>query len=829
MSVAEDKIIEKAIKRLKRATKADDHNRIAAIDDLRFLNGDQWDDREKKRRSDKGRPALTLNFLPKFVDQVVGDMLHNTPTIKITPVDSQGDINIAKIRQGIISSIEYLSNSKGIYGYAAKQMVSCGYGAWRILTRYAEENPFIQEIYLEGIRNPFLVYMDPTAKDQNYADAKWGMILEKVPRDEFEERYPKAELPFEALKFGRGINDENWFDDDTVTVAEYFVKESEKVTMHQLEDGRVVTADEYKELKKQWEGKQEDFMGMLSKGAPEAPPSPGGGMLPPGGQPAGLAPVPPQATPPGPPMNGPQPPQMGQQPPMPQGAPQGPKPPAHPQQPPNPLATQSKQLGPEPKIAKTRETEKSIIKQYIITSVEILEGGKEGNSFPGSFIPIILLKGKELNIEGKPYVYSLIRHAKDPSKLVNYWNTSAAETIALAPKAPWLGTAKQFEGYENDYAAANVENFPFLKYNPDPEAPGPPQRQQPGNPPVAIFQQIQRGEDNLKSVIGMFGSDVGENGPERTGAAITARQRPGDVATFEFIENLARAIMYTGRVINEMIPTIYDTERDVRVRNADESESFVPVNTTIEATAKSITQDPERYFGMDVARIRSLFAKNGKDAKFNDITVGKYDVAVTVGPSYSTQRQDSANQLLQLVQSLPQQMGTAADIIVRNLGFKDSEEMESRLRKPLLSAGMVKPRPGEVVTPMPPNPAMVQAQAKMQVEQGKIQLQQLKIQQENIKLEHEKVKMQLEVLKLQAEKGGKDGHEDQSEIHEKAYKLKLEMDRLELEREKFNHQVQTDYAKHNHQVDVDETKHEIEFKKIEAAKKAKGASSSSKK
>lgn len=790
-------LIDEAVKRLKAAVKADEHNRKAAIEDLKFANGEQWTNEEKKRRSDKGRPALQINLLPKYIEQVVGDMLHNTPTIKMRPVDSAGDVNIAKIRQGIISNIEYQSNSKGIYGYAARQMVTSGFGAWRVLTRYTEENPFLQEIYLEGIRNPFLVYMDPSAKDQNYADARWGLLLEKMPTEEFEDRYPDAQLPSDTFKVGQGLADENWYDGETVTVAEYFVKTSETVEMIQLKDGRVVSEDEFKELKKEWKAKQKKVleaieqpaMGQLlnaqltGQAAPPMPPAPNLGS------PAPAAPnAPPTPSPSGMPSA------MGQPPSMPQ-------PPAPPAPALDPITNELSKLPDEPIESKRRKTEKTVIKHWILTCCEILEGGIEGNKVAGKYIPLVLLKGKELNIEGKNHVYSLIRHAKDPQKLINYWNTAAAEVIALAPKAPWVGTSKQFEGYEQDYATANVENYPMLKYNADPEAQGPPQRQGTGQPPVAIFEQIRRGEENLKSVIGMFNADVGAPGSEQTGAAVIARQKPGDVATFEFMENLARAVMFTGKVINEMIPEIYDTERDVRIRNIDESESFVPINTTVGNAKKSVENDPNRFAGIELAKLNSIFSKEGKDAKFNDITVGKYDVVVTVGPSYSTQRQESAQNLLQLSQAMPQQMAIAADLIVENMDFKGADELAARLRKPLVAQGVAKPRSGEQPSPPPPpNPQVQLAQAKVQGEQAKQQLAQLKIQQENIKLEHEKAKMQLEIQKLQIEMQAKSApkQENPADREERMLRLKLEADRLELERAKFEHQMRTEGIKLTH-------------------------------
>ena len=153
-----------ATKRLKREIDADEHNRQAAVEDLKFLNGDQWDPAEEQRRRLRGRPCLKTNELPKYVNQVVGDMRHNRARIKVRPIDSAGDVNIARIRSGVIANIEYLSNAEAIYDYAGEMATSCGLGAWRALTRYTEENPFLQEIYLERIKNPFLVYLDSIGK-----------------------------------------------------------------------------------------------------------------------------------------------------------------------------------------------------------------------------------------------------------------------------------------------------------------------------------------------------------------------------------------------------------------------------------------------------------------------------------------------------------------------------------------------------------------------------------------------------------------------------------------------------------------------------------------
>jgi hypothetical protein len=778
----EREFIDKVMKRLKRCVDADDHNRSAALDDLRFLNGDQWDQGEKNRRSLSNRPALQINLLPKFVDQVVGEMRHSRPSIKFRPVDNKADINLAKIREGIVRNIEYLSNAPAIYDTAAESQVSCGYGAWRVLTRYTEENPFIQEIYIESLRNPFLAYIDPDCKDSLNADAKYGFVLEKMPKADFEEQYPNFNLPSDSFKTGKGLGQEHWYDKESVTVAEYFELATEKIKVHQLEDGRVVTDEEYKELCESWD-KLEDANVLKVMKMADAPQA----QTPPGQAPQ-------KGMPPGAPPTAPGPQGLSQ----PGASPQQPQGQAPPQTPLDPSNLPVPKLNkPRPVVEKSRETEKTIVKHWISTCTDIIEGKLEGDTFPGRYVPIVIIYGKERNIEGKRYIRGLIRDAKDPQKLVNYWNTTAAETIALAPKTPWLGTPKQFATFENDYANANTENFPFLQYNPDPDAPGPPARVPAAQPPVALFEQIRRGEENLKSVIGMFNSDVGAQGPEVTGAAITARQKPGDTSTLVFLENLARGVAHTGQIICEMIPEIYDTERDMRIRNNDDSESFVPVNTTTAEAWRRVEENPERYTGLDKKRIMTAMNKYGADAKFNELTVGKYDVVVTTGPSYATQRSESAEALLRLTSTMPEQMKLASDLIVRNLDFKDADEMADRLRK-TLPPHLVKPREGEAPPMQPPIPPQVQIQQmKLQIEKGKMELQKMKTQQEGVKLEHEKIKLQIELAKAQQANAPQDTSPriNPLDVVDKRERMRLERDKLDLEHSKLEHQKEHDFEK----------------------------------
>lgn len=688
--------LDKVMKQLEKDWKADKHNREAAIEDLEFANpGDpkQWSPEALKARGE-GRPYLTINLFPQYINQITGDIRHNRPRAKVVPDSSDADIHMARIREGIISDSEYNSNSDYIYIEAGEMMTTCGYGAWRINTRYTDGNPFIQEFYDELIENPFTVIMDSRAKCPVYSDAKHCFIISKLPRKEFQELYHDATAqPESILKGNKGVANELWWDSENITVAEYFKIDTESKQMCQMEDGSVISREEADKL-------IESYKKLVSAVSS-----------------AGLQSTPTDAVAPSSTAN-------------------------QPVETPQPMPVPP-QLPPEPKILQEKEAKVPVVKHYKLTATDILsENGLDGEKFPGKYIPVVLITGKRTNLEGKRYISGVVRNAKDAARYVNYSYTTVAETIALQPRAPFMGTPKQFEGFENDYATANTQNLPFLKYNPDVADNGqivpPPNRMSPGNAPAALFQQLSTSLALFDSAIGMNKTDLGAAGPERTGAAINARQRPGDIRTFFYIDNLARGIQHGAKIKNEMIPEIFDTKRDARLRHADDTESYVPLNTTVGEAAATIRSNPARYRGLNPLGITRAIQTVGPDVKFNDINKGSYRVEVVVGPSYATQRQEAAEMMMRLTQSMPQKMGIGLDLLIKKMGFQDCDALAERIKK-TLPPGIAKPTPGEPPTPpMPPSP---QAQLVM----SKAQTEKIKQQKEALKAKVEMIRMLKEV------------------------------------------------------------------------------------
>ncbi len=744
--------LDTAMDRLDKCIKHEDHNRKASIEDLKFSIGiDQWNGKIKQDRINDGRPCLQFDLLTENINQVVGDQRHNKVKCKVRPVDSDADPEIARIRQGIISNIEYLSNAERIYDYSMEMMCRGAYAAWEIKVRYTEENPFLQEIYMQRIDNPHTVYLGP-GSDECHADAPWGFKLDKMGTDDFKATYPGAELPGDSLKTGVGLGYQHWWDGERVTVADYYVIKHIKKTMALLSDGRVMSKEDAEQEVKDAKALSKaatvieakmPVPGAMTGGGPllsGGMPAPGGGMPLPGAAPAtGGMPMPGVPSIPG---GSPMPPEGG-------GAPVDNA---------SPLAVDETTSGIKPRVGspampeKEEEEELRIVKtsdnlipklkHYTITAMEILsEGGLEGEDMPGSFIPLILAQGPEINIEGKPYVRSFIRPAKDPQINYNYWVSAAAESVALAPKAEWIGTAKQFAGYENDFAASNMKNMPFLKYNVDEEFapffPPPPQRVAVKDPPIGIFTEMANSKTAVKDALGMHARDVGDVGPERSGAAITASQKPADIGSFSFIDNLKRAIEHSCRVMNSMIPDVYDSERDARIRDDTDNITSVPINTTLSDAIKRVRSNPEKYVGMDLRKMQESLKKVGKGARFNDITVGKYDVISTTGPSYATQRAESAEQMLRLATVDKRIMAVGGDLVVRSMDFQHADELADRIEK-TLPRGMVPPREGKPpIQPIPPPP-----QAMLVMQKAKT---------ESLKQQRETLRMKVELVKLMKE------------------------------------------------------------------------------
>lgn len=294
-----------------------------------------------------------------------------------------------------------------------------------------------------------------------------------------------------------------------------------------------------------------------------------------------------------------------------------------------------------------RTTKSWKVVQRIMTGAEILET----NDWAGKYIPIVPVYGDEINIEGKRYFRSLIRDAKDPQRMLNYWRTTSTEMVALAPKAPFIGPKGAFKSDLDKWNTANTQSHAFIEY----DGQIPPQRQPYAGPAAGAIQEAMNAADDLKSIMGIYDASLGARSNETSGRAILARQREGDVSTFHFIDNLARAIRHTGRILIDLIPTVYTGERIIRVLGPEGDD---PKNVPLGKP----TQTEE---GME---------------KVFDLTIGKYDLTVETGPSFTTRREEAAAQMTELLRVYPAAAPVIGDLLAKNLDWPGADEIAKRLQ-----------------------------------------------------------------------------------------------------------------------------------------------------
>ena len=315
----------------------------------------------------------------------------------------------------------------------------------------------------------------------------------------------------------------------------------------------------------------------------------------------------------------------------------------------------------------TRQRESSIrkVKWCKINGYEILEQ----SDWAGKYIPVIRVIGNEFEVDGRMYISGLVRNAKDAQRMYNYWVSQEAEMLALAPKAPFIGYGGQFEGYEQQWKTANTTNWPYLEVNPDvTDGAGSalplPQRAQPPMASSGLLQAKMGASEDIKSATGQYNASLGMTSNERSGRAILARQREGDIGTYHYVDNLARAIRHVGRQLVDLIPKIYDTQRIARIIAEDGESSTVKINPMQEEPVRKIMDEEG----------------NTIDKIYNP-AVGKYDVRVITGPGYATKRQEALESMAQLLQGNPTLWQVAGDLFVKNMDWPGADDLAARLAR----------------------------------------------------------------------------------------------------------------------------------------------------
>lgn len=560
-----------------------EYEKAEADMEFAFMPDSQWD--EWMSNSRKGRPMYTVNKLRQAMKQITNDQRQNRPQAKVRAVEDS-DADLAEIRQGLIRSIDQVAEADRACDTAFQFAVGGGFGVWRLNYSYEDDGGFDMVIKREEIANPFSVVFDPAARAKDRRDARYAFVDSRWSRSAFREKWKDAELV--------SVSDcddttKSWFDEDEVTVSEYWYKTKETYKLVLMSDGSSYDEAELAPVRDE----------LAAQGITEQ---------------------------------------------------------------------------------RSRWASREKVWQCIVSGAEILEGP---NEWAGRFIPLVPVWGEILELKGKECFFGAVRFGKDAQRMYNYERSTFIEVLADQPYSPFMAPAESISGYEAQWNNLKTSRPPVLLYKSDRDLPngGKPSREPTAQFPAALAQAAAISSDDIKAATGLFDPSLGQQSNETSGRAILARQHQGDKANFDYVDNLGYAKKYDFEIVNDLISKVYDTERQIRIIGEDGAEKVVKVNRVV------------------------LDQQTGQEVTLNDLSRGRFDIAVTVGPSYATQRMEAAEAMMQLAND-PSPIGMVAKYgFIKSLDAPGLQEVLAAARKLLVNQGLLEPEDGEQPPPPPqPNP-----------------------------------------------------------------------------------------------------------------------------
>jgi hypothetical protein len=519
--------------------------------DARFLAGDSWDEREKQKRKDRNIPAIHLDEITQFINQLVNDVRQNKRAVKVMPKGGGATNQTGSLRADWIRSVEYDSQGQSAYITAFESAAGRSYGFWKLETYYDNPNSFDLSARIMPIVNPNTIIFDPDCKQYDCSDAEDCFEIDFISHDAFKRKYPDAEI----AEFTDDIRQQDlaseWIKDQQVQIASWWRVVVDKIQLHLVDA----------------EGSKQPVV-MRSTQLPE---------------------------------------NLDRQ-----------------------------------RILKSRDYDDRRIVQYLINGVEILQTNdpRKGKGWPGKWIPIIPVWGKELYIDegsgSRRMLFSLIRMARDPQRLLDYYASQEMIEAKMTPKVPYVGPKGMFSNQAEQWESLNEEGRAWVEYEiPDGFQPGSikPERV----PFVPNFQQYELAKEACKrhimSAMGIAPlPTAAQRNNEKSGVALSKIQGERAQGSFHFIDNYDRSLEYSGRQLDDLFDIIHDMPRDIALRKEDGTHEMARVN------------DPGH--------------------KLNKEYKGEHSVTITTGPSYESQREEAA-EFTDTLASVPGVFPLIGDLIVR--------------------------------------------------------------------------------------------------------------------------------------------------------------------
>ncbi len=619
-----------------------------------FVMGDQWREDEARVFETYKKIPLTFNKLAPLLNHLLGEQRQNTPALQVSPSENVPE-KTAEVRSALVKDISLNSDAKVVYQNGFEQAAIGGFGAWVVLNDYENTYDFNQEVLVKLVKDPTRCFWDISAEDICKVEGMFSGYRTRTSRRMFASKYGK-DLERQIGSEGNDETTQGFWDDDQITIIDYFSRKYDKIKLCQLSNGFVIEGKDIEKLEKI---QIDDHELLLWEGEPVI-------------------------------------------------------------------------------IEQQRTAYRYKVKHQKIAGDYVLET----TDCPSQSLPVVFVDQHSFyDKHGKQICRPIVKDARDAQRLINFLGTQGAYLIKISRNDQFLVSKENVRSPDTRQIwtdPAVVQGG--LIYDESPSGAVPQQLKPPEISP-SLLVMYERSERDIHTCLGMYDTQVGNQGNEISGAAIDARTKRGSYNNYVTFDALNRSIAVTGQIIDEMIPKVYDTERQMMLYMPDSGMQKVNINS------------PQDNYGMDVE---------------NNMTEGRYKIRLVPGPSYEGQKMEGLEALQMVLKNDPSLFKLFADMYAENLPLPNNIEIRNRLKTivppEIIEAGKTgkpvqqdnKPSPEQIEMQMAQQKMMMDAKNKeveLTIKQKELMR---KTQEMNMKMANEMQRLETERLEAAAELQGQE-------------------------------------------------------------------------
>jgi Phage P22-like portal protein len=660
-----------------------------------FVLGRQWDNDEEDMLVKNNKVPLQFNKLGTLINTLLGEQQQNTPQLEVVPL-SDCDEETASIRQMIVKDTMLSTDAKSVYQIAAKQAFVGGFGAFLVDTDYVHAKSFDQGIIYRHFKDATRCYWDVGADHPNKIDGMRCGYISRMTRQKFrsiygkdiEEKIKKDSGALSQSQEEIALSTENqssenpftWSDGNGITIIDDYVRKYTNDTLYKLSNGRILNQDEMDELIENSKStnshmrEEKRLLEFLNEDSVDFDALETNTM------------------------------------------------------PSEDIEESEEDImtlyddGEMVRIEDSKPCKRSTIIHRKIAGEYVLDESE----FPSDDLPLLFVdQNSYYDKNGKQICRPFIIDAIDAQRYLNYLGTQSAYMLKISRYDQWIGSKKNVQSLDTQQAWKDPSTVKGLLHYDESPTGAKPEQVRPPELSRSLMEQYQRALDDMYTSTGLYPSRLGQVGNEVSGAAIDARTRQGSYSTYVAFNSINMAITAGGKIVNQMIPRVYDSERILNLMTPDKGRQNIVVNQQMDEYGEKIR---------------------------NDIRKGSFDVILQAGPSYEGQKAQALESIAMALKANPTMFNLVADLYAENLPLLNTIELRNRLKTlvppEILEAGKTGQMPQQAQQPNPEN-QMVMAEIQFKQQQIEIEKQKLQIKIKEAEAKTEQMAMEVEMKQLE--------------------------------------------------------------------------------